>query len=268
VLNMNILANFLVFFLICSSAWAGVLYDAADDVLNCGTADIIQEDQPFTFCTWFYANSAGEGSLGRLFFRRGNVGDTQGVGFSLNSDVGNDRNLEVFHNRASGATTFNVRSSDGVFSLSTWTHACVTSPGTMTAADWDIYVNGTEVTYEVQTNGDPAQDTSGQTLKIGNRTDGGRTFDGIIGETAIWTVELTAAEVSLLANAKTARMPLQVQKSSLAYFWPMLDEEDGTSADGDTFLDLSGNGRNCTGDDGAGNTGLTAKAEAVLSHPY
>ena len=45
------------------------------------------------------------------------------------------------------------------------------------------------------------------------------------------------------------------------------NEPDGTSADGDSFLDKSSNANSCTGDDGAGNTGLTALAESVLSYP-
>jgi hypothetical protein len=47
----------------------------------------------------------------------------------------------------------------------------------------------------------------------------------------------------------------------------MDDQEAGTSADGDTVRDLSGNGNNGTGNDGADNTGLTWTQETVLSYP-
>lgn len=90
---------------------------------------------------------------------------------------------------------------------------------------------------------------------------------GDLDELAIWTQALSANERANLASSRIKYMPLQIQPANLKAYWPMDDEPDGTSADGDTLRDLSGNGNDGTGDDGANNTGLTWKAEEVLSYP-
>lgn len=84
-------------------------------------------------------------------------------------------------------------------------------------------------------------------------------------EFTVWTSELSAIDAELLA-IKEKRIPLQVSPSTLFVHYPMDDEADGTSLDGDTFLDMVGTS-NGTGNDGANNTGLTAKGEEVLSYP-
>ena len=61
-------------------------------------------------------------------------------------------------------------------------------------------------------------------------------------------------------------MSLQVDPSNLVMYLPLDDLADGAASNGLTFGDLSGNGNDGTGDDGTNNTGLTAKAEVVLSY--
>ncbi len=92
-------------------------------------------------------------------------------------------------------------------------------------------------------------------------------LNGEINEVAIWDNDLTVAEIVLLASSKIKRMPLQIQPSNLQLYLPFDDEEDGSSADGDTFLDMSGNGNTATGDDGGNDAGLIAIAETVLTYP-
>jgi len=125
----------------------------------------------------------------------------------------------------------------------------------------ETLVNTGNITYEADANeGDVffgAEGTSG-------------TYSGAYqySEISYWKdIVLTPAEVGVLYSSRLKRMPLQIQSSSLKLYLPMLDEIDGSSADGDTFQDESGNGNNGTGDDGAGNDNCTAKAEEVLSYP-
>lgn len=90
----------------------------------------------------------------------------------------------------------------------------------------------------------------------------------IVNDVAIWKgVAVSGAELSLSYNSRVKHMPLQIQPLNLVAYLPMDDGQDGTSADGATVSDMSGNGNNGTGDDGANNTGLTWKAEEVLSYP-
>jgi len=143
-------------------------------------------------------------------------------------------------------------------SLNTWIHLA----GTFNSSDNNnkLYVDGTNTaTVAISI-------VSTTDFNIGKRGDG-VFLNCIVTDVAIWTTVLTDAEISLLADSKIKRIPLQIQSSSLVVYLPLDDEEDGSSSDGDTFRDLSGNGNNGTGDDGANNTGLTAKAEEVLSYP-
>jgi len=63
----------------------------------------------------------------------------------------------------------------------------------------------------------------------------------------------------------------QIQPSNLRLYWPLDEVADGTSADGSTFRDEEDGDKDGdkdgTGDDGANNTGLTARAGEVLSYP-
>lgn len=92
-------------------------------------------------------------------------------------------------------------------------------------------------------------------------------FDGQLNEVAVWDTNISSGEVSILNSSKMKHMPLQIKPANLKGYWAMNSGADGASADGATIIDLSGNGNNGTGDDGANNTGLTWKAEEALSYP-
>jgi len=94
-------------------------------------------------------------------------------------------------------------------------------------------------------------------------------FGGIITDVAFWTVVITDAEITQLSQSRVKRMPLQIQPSNLTGYWPLDQGADGTANcfnGSASFLDLSSTGQAGTGDDGANNTGLTCKAEEVLSY--
>lgn len=94
----------------------------------------------------------------------------------------------------------------------------------------------------------------------------GAPFDGQITEVAGWDIELFNDDRSQLFNTIKGR-PMQIQFPNLIKYHPMDDESDGSSADGAIVRDLSGNGNDGLGDNGANNTGLTFKAEEVLTYP-
>jgi hypothetical protein len=92
-------------------------------------------------------------------------------------------------------------------------------------------------------------------------------WNGIVNEFAVWNTALTASEVALLYNSKVKRIPLQIQPTKLQAYLPLDAVSDGASADAVVFKDLTGNGYDGTGVDGANNTGLTGTAEVNLTYP-
>ncbi len=151
-----------------------------------------------------------------------------------------------------------------------WYHFAATkNTGGDPATAMNFYINGLLET--ITETGDGVFGTMTNNLNVGffGRTSG--TFRAYVGGTlsdvAIYNKVLSATEISILSSSRVKRMPLQISPSNLLAYWPLDDQPDGTSGDGDTFRDLSGNGNNGTGDDGANNTGLTALAEFILSYP-
>jgi hypothetical protein len=73
-------------------------------------------------------------------------------------------------------------------------------------------------------------------------------FNGIIWNAAIWNVDLSAAEVAQIANAKITGTELQTRPANLRGFWPLDDAPNGatltTAAKG--VSDRSGRGLNGT----------------------
>jgi len=92
-------------------------------------------------------------------------------------------------------------------------------------------------------------------------------FNGEISECGIWNVVLTQNEIRIIANSKIKGMMRQIRTASLIGHWFLDAGPDGSSYDGVIIRDQSSNSNAMTGDDGAGNTGLTAKAEVFLSYP-
>jgi hypothetical protein len=75
-------------------------------------------------------------------------------------------------------------------------------------------------------------------------------------------VVLSATDILNMFNARIKGLPLQFGATA---YWPVDDVPDGTSADGNKFIDRISTNHG-TGDNGANNTGLTAKAEEILTY--
>lgn len=224
-----------------------------DDVIDCGASDtLIPEGQSCTISVWIYPDTMGGNGAGRIV----------------------DRNI-IFYNggtnqlvfQCPGSTNLQRNTATNAIVTTGWQHALVTWDGSTTAANIHIYVGGSEASYVLTQNGASLTDNSANSLFIGNTNTFNRGFDGRITEVAIWDVVLTAPQIALLASSRIKGIPLQIQPSALKGYWAINDQESGSSADGDTIRDLSGNNNNGTGDNGANNTGLTFVAETVLSYP-
>ena len=252
--------------LICSPCFAGVDFDKVDDkitVAKGGTVDDLATAD-FTCSAWIKPVDIGENNTGRVATKRNNSGNDSGGGWLFFTDATSSIGAQVID--SGGALENQSRGADNAITLNAWNHVLMEYNATTKIVD--LYVDGSEIGYETQTTGTTTggADSSGD-LTIGNIGPLDRTFNGIITENALWTEILTQSEKDLLAKSKVKRMPLQIQPASLVMYLPMNEQPDGTSFDGGIAVDRSGNGHNGTGDDGGNNTGLTAKAEEVISYP-
>ena len=243
---------------IATNGDCGIDFDLVDDRVTITPAASIDNMSAITLSVWI--NSDVSGAQRRIVSKSG--ADTTGW------------RLRILANDTLGFVCDYTPTSDmGSISTTTitegsWQHILVTWDGSATATNVHIYINGTEVTYTTQTNGDNTRaNDSTAGLFVGMRSDGAQPFGGEITEVAIWNVVLTAPQIALLANSRIKGIPLQIQPSALKVYLPMDDQTTGTSADADRVRDLSGNGNNGTGNDGTNNTGLSWSSEVILSYP-
>ncbi len=244
--------------LFCSVTWGGVDFDGIDDVISFTSVN----QTIITVSAWIFRETAGDSVAPRCI-------DFPGYLWFTLSDGGGTNNDNIgFQSLRSGDMGDWRSPNDSILPDNAWHHIAVTYDGTATTNDPKIYIDGVSVTV-TQLGGDPsgAQTSNAGTAYIGNNAGGTRSHDGQFTEIAIWSSVLSQTEISLLANSGRKRLTKEIQPANTNSDFPMNDQPDGTSFDGDTAVDRSGNSNDGVGDDGANNTGLTAKAEIVLSYP-
>ena len=253
--------------------FAGVSLDGVDDyvkVAATGVADF-EPAKKLSVSMWIKRTGACE-NWADLFAKAINNGTTNPYhSWSLQCDDISDTDYIV------NITCNGVRGETSAITLlpntTDWVHIVVTfdrnggdQPIVIVYKDGASVLNETlivtgNITYEADAN-------EGDVFFGAEGTTGTNSGAYQYSEISYWKdIVLTPAEVGVLYSSRLKRMPLQIQSSSLKLYLPMLDEIDGSSADGDTFQDESGNGNNGTGDDGARNDNCTAKAEEILSYP-
>lgn len=242
--------------LVSPACFASVDFDGADDSVQFSSA--LLSATPISISCWFNANNVTAGhtifsladkDVSNHYFRmaaQGNAG-----GDPLRCDTSGGIGSQGFADTTTG------------YSASTWHHAaCVFASDNSRSSYIDGGSKATESTSGVAVSGEDSTWIGGRAWDLSTQP-----MYGQVTECAVWSSALTDAEVLLLASSRVKRLPLQIQPENLVMYLPMDDEADGTSTDTDTFTDMSGNGNNATGVDGTNNTGLTAKAEQVLSYP-
>lgn len=257
---MKILSILLSLLLAACPVFGGVDFDATDDYIDCGADSSLDITSNLSISAWVYLDDISDNISMEIIGKR-TSSSTGGYVIQVYEPLnGGIAPLLRFWIYASGGWR-GEGSPNCSISLDTWTQVGTTYDGTTMR----YYKNGQECdTYSYS-----GAITSISTDKVyigANEANSKGYFDGMIENVLIWDATLQADEMSLLYNSKLKHMPLQIQPSNLVLFLPLDDEPDGTSGDGDTFIDLSGNGNDGTGDDGANNTGLTAVAEKVLSY--
>lgn len=215
-------------------------FDGSDDLISTPVNDsLLPENQPVTISAWIYPRTRGENNQGRIV-QRGTA--TGGVGFYLSSAGTNGIQF-----LASGVADVARRSSDNTITLGQWQHVLVTWDGSTTGANIHMYVNGVETSYAATINGSSITDNSTEPVRIGNSTDGTRTFDGYIDDLRMYNRVLSQEEItrlSRMAQGKVNTSPTIFMSDGLVGYWPF----DGKYMDWskNEVLDASGNNRTGT----------------------
>ena len=234
-----------------SNCWAGIDFDGVDDYV-----DLINlaETSSGSFSMWIKPSV--------------NIDSNSQIGLFNNGTVDIESIIVRWYG-ALGALDFYITDGDWVTAQTTttsWTGGVwYYIVGTWNGTNIKIYINGQLQDSELQ--GSPVTKTGNWHIGLAGLSTTPLYFPGLIDEVTIWNVALTQTEIDLLYNSKIKGMPLQIRPANLVLYCPIDDQETGTSADGDIVRDLSGNGNNGTGVDGANNTGLAWVGESVLSYP-
>jgi hypothetical protein len=203
-----------------------------------GTSNsLLPSNQPQSISAWIYPRSAGAGGAGRIAFRDSTAGTNLGV--SLNFYLSGTNAIEF---GVDGTVKTDKASSNNTITLNKWNHVVATWDGGTSASNIHIFINGTESTYQVSSDGSGPFDTSGKTTRVGNRADGTRDFDGIIDDVRIYNHALSDSEVKQLYNLGTAKIGHSNVgiSNGLVGYWTF----DGGSIDWhtNTVADMSGQG--------------------------
>ena len=253
---MKILLSLLINFLLSPSiCFGGVSFDGIDDYLNCNSDISLDNLYIYTVCATFKIDTTPTGNFDIV-----SKYVSQG---SIPLEINNSKNIVSWWGASSAGM---LARSSNVISTNTWYKICNTFDNTGDRKG-RIYLNGIEVSYTTKANASGTLESdSSNNLEIG-RGVVSRYFDGIISDVAIWSSILSSQEILQYGKSNVKRNALQLSPSTLVAYWALNEHPDETSGDSDTFYDKSRNINNCTGSDGANNTGLTAKAEEILSYP-
>lgn len=251
------LSSLLLFLLIPTLCFGGVNCDGVDDYIYCG--NINSPTTQLTLVVWTNHISSERGG----YISKGYGSGSPYISYGIWDQDGNTPKFVV------GVTGFNEISSS--YNLDNGSdYVLIGRYSSGVAQNIRIYDSSGTLVVDVDAETAPTgsiQMSSEQVVFCRERASSDNYSNIRVFDSAIWDSYLTDNECDILAKSKSKRLPLQIQPSNLLAYWTFNDEPDGTSADGDTFLDLSGNGNTCTGSDGANNTGLTAVAETVLTYP-
>ena len=248
---------------LCFSAEASSLLDGDDDLFNCGSGASLDalstKTVVATVCT---------GTLGSDDVIVAKINDAFSLGWYFAVDGSDPPNRDWVTFQHPGSTAYGEWVTPA---LSTSDNTCytigVTHDTTNINNDPVIYINGVSqsLTERDAPSGSFTTDAA-ETFTIGGRIGSSLSGTGTIEEVCYCNQIATPAQMLLLASNLNL-MCHQVCGSNARLYQPLDDKPAGTALNGMTFIDRSGNGNTCTGDDGANNTGLTAAGTIKTNYP-
>jgi len=180
-----------------NSAPNSVVFDKVDDYINIPAHTSINNLSAITITAWIKPISSGEAN-GYILDK--SASDTSGWRFRTQSVSGNN---QIGFRVDATSDVYRYTADDTLTALlNTWVHVAVTWDGSLTASNIHIYINGVEsATYDQTTNGSGSRvDDSGNDIYLGNRSNGGTTFDGNITDVGLFSRVLTIAEINQIRN--------------------------------------------------------------------
>ena len=152
-------------------------FDGADDSLNLGSPEVLDNVNTFTYCAWVYPRSMGGQRDGRIVHKGNNNQRKQ-----FQTDVAVANSLALLVDR--GTTAASAVSLADTLTLNEWQYVCATYSETDGPR---LYVNGVEIPYSARIVGSgPMADESSQEFQIGNRPNGDKGWDGLIDEVRVY----------------------------------------------------------------------------------
>lgn len=253
---------FLALFLslcLVTPAWAVIDFDGTDDSLN-SSASWSFGVNVITLCFWLNWD---------------NFADNDDLAFEFSVNINNNEHTFIVDPNESATSGFQVAltGTSGFRaeyitrpSADIWHHYAIVIDNSTATGDIKIYLNGTEQATTIQIN-DKAGSANfkDDTLYFMSRNNSSLNGDGKMEEFYVFTKELNQGEIDILAKSRIRGAGLEI--SNRFTYNSIDDGTAGTSADGDTIADRSGNGKTLVGNDGGNNTGLLWKGTSILTYP-
>jgi len=175
-----------------SNFMKSLFFDAVDDYVRGDNAEQLTLDYTHHFIVEaiVYCNGWGENGQGRIFDQR----NTNNDGWMLAVDDATNR--VYFYGRSTAvAPAKRVYSVDNALTLGTWYHIAVVSSG-MDSNTLKVYVNGNDMTTSTNLVNTALIGTGPIEMRLGDRTNSDRCFDGYIAYWRIAKRSYTDAEVA------------------------------------------------------------------------
>src|SRR3990167_7774805 len=182
-------------------------FDGVNDVINCGSATVLDNLDPFTVTAWILPDTIGESSRGSVFVKA-----TSGANKELLMDglhVTNGIEFTV----ARATTTANMCSVYNTITLDVWQFVACTYSDADRGRVYQALAGSVpaEVSYNTRTVGSGAVgNDSANDFRIGTNIAANRTFDGRIAEIQVWNVILGGNELSSVMYGKPVRLASRV----------------------------------------------------------
>lgn len=256
----NLILIFLL--LLCPQSFAAIQFDGTDDAVGCASPSSLDDISIITINAWINLSSLSNG----YYYIVEKNNSNQGPEFAVDITAG----VVSLAMWISGSTAGGYWTAPLNAQLNQWYMVTVEMDRSSVSNDPAFYVNGVlKTTTESTTPSGSFLTDAAENFNIGGSPEAAANwFPGKIREVSIHNLALSGAQLDRIYQ-HNGFMPSEYSSGLLAH-WLMNDGADGTSADGDTISDDSGNGLNCTGNDGANNTGLTwrnfDKAKAKINN--
>src|SRR3989344_5462976 len=225
-----------------------VNFDGSDDYVDAGSGSSLDNITVKTVSAWIFPRSAGENSVGRIVDKGNNVNgwelDMCGSGNAICES--SDRIL--YHYTTDGTTGQWIAGGSSI-QYNQWQHVVVIHDNSSLTNDPVFYINGVlSATTEHQTpTGTAFASDSAQSLRMGERGDGLRTFDGLIDDVRVYNRALSSDEIKRLYKiGATLKVNTSVNTGTLKDGLVGLWSFDGKDMATTIAFDRSGNNNNGT----------------------